>query len=258
MLVYSILKTNDKVTTNLEGATLGEPCGGNIAVIVFLVAENVRPIERQLGLLLSEESPRGSQVPYHLVVLAFLDVRAVAERVGDIALDLEAKRKFCVSIQRKVIASGIVGCTPELVGGMAITPIALQVEASPFRLITQAKVGIIRRIVGDAAVWLLALPLVHQGYTLAKVGTCASGEIEPFLPSLLIAKIGTHVPVAIHIYGVSLCATCGKVVKDGLRLTVIGVAKVYIARKPEARVPTCQSEILIIGCFERRIAMSNV
>ena len=47
-----MLKTNDKVTTNLEGATLGEPCGGNIAVIVFLVAENVRPIERQLGFLL--------------------------------------------------------------------------------------------------------------------------------------------------------------------------------------------------------------
>ena len=209
-------------------------------------------------MLLFEESPRCPQVPNHLVVLAFLDVRAVAERVGDIALDLEAKRKFCVSIQRKVIASGIVGCTPELVGGMAVTPIALQVEASPFRLITQAKVGIIRRIVGDAAVWLLALPLVHQGYILAKVGTCASGEIEPFLPSLLIAKTGTHVPVAIHIYGVSLCATCGKVVKDGLRLTVIDVAKVYIARKPEARVPSHQPKVLAISRFERRIAMSNV
>ena len=209
-------------------------------------------------MLLFEESPRCLQVPNHLVVFAFFDVGAVTERVCSIALDQEAKRKFCVSIQRKVIASGIVGCTPELVGGMAITPIALQVEASPFRLITQTKVGIIRSIVGDAAVWLLALPLVHQGYTLAKVGTCASGEIEPFLPSLLITKTGTHIPVAIHIHRISLRATSGKVVKDGLRLTVIGVAEINIARKPEARVPTCQSEILIIGCFERRIAMGDV
>lgn len=258
MLVYSILKTNDKVTTNLEGATLDEPCGGNIAVIVFLVAENVRPIERQLGLLLSEESPRGSQVPYHLVVLAFLDVRAVAERVGDIALDLEAKRKLCIGIQRKVVTSGIVGCTPELVGGMAVTPIALQVEASPFRLITQTKVGIIRSIVGDTAVWLLALSLIHKSYTLGKAGSCASREIEPLLPSLLITKTSAHIPVAIHIHRISLRATSAKVVKDGLRLTVIGVAETNIARKTEASVPSHQPKVLAISRFERRIAMSNV
>ena len=81
---------------------------------------------------------------------------------------------------------------------------------------------------------------------------------EPLLPSLLITKTGTHIPVAIHIHRISLRATSGKVVKDGLRLTVIGVAEINIARKTEASVPTCQSEILIIGCFERRIAMGDV
>ena len=209
-------------------------------------------------MLLFEESPRCPQVPNHLVVFAFFDVGAVTERVCSIALDQETKRKLCIGIQRKVVTSGIVGRTTKLVGGMAVTPIALQVEASPFRLITQAKVGIIRRIVGDAAVWLLALSLIHKGYTLAKVGTCTSGEIEPLLPSLLITKTGTHIPVAIHIHRISLRATSGKVVKDGLRLTVIGVAEINIARKTEASVPSHQPKVLAISRFERRIAMSNV
>lgn len=69
-----------------------QPGRGKAAGEILLLAEDVRPVERQLRFFLFEETPRQAHIPHLLVVRAFADIRPIAEGIGGIAPQLDATR----------------------------------------------------------------------------------------------------------------------------------------------------------------------
>lgn len=98
MPVEAVFECHDEVTTYLLCMPFRQPGRGNAASEVLLLAEDVRPVERQFRFLLFEETPRQAHVPHHLVVRAFANIRPVAEGIGGIAPQLDATGQVGVGV----------------------------------------------------------------------------------------------------------------------------------------------------------------
>lgn len=117
MPVKAVFECHDEVTTYLLRMPFRQPGRGNAAGEVLFLAEDVRPVERQLRFFLFEETPRQAHVPHHLVVRAFADIRPIAEGIGGIAPQLDAARH------------GVVGdCTCYIVDCIRPVQIAAQTD----------------------------------------------------------------------------------------------------------------------------------
>ena len=74
-------------------------------------------------------------VPHYLVIFAGGDVRTVAERIIDIAPQLNAAGQVGVGVHPQAVVAGVVAGFAQKVGGVAETPVTRQVETSPFGLV---------------------------------------------------------------------------------------------------------------------------
>lgn len=130
MPVEAVFECHDEVTAYLLCMPFRQPGRGNAASEVLLLAEDVRPVERQFRFLLFEETPRQAHVPHHLVVRAFANIRPVAEGIGGIAPQPEAAGQVGVGVQPEAIIAGVIADFAQKVGGVAETPVARQVETA--------------------------------------------------------------------------------------------------------------------------------
>lgn len=191
-----------------------QPGRGNAASEVLFKAEDVRPVERQLRFFLFEETPRQAHVPHLLVVRAFADIRPIAEGIGGIAPQLDATGQVGVGVQPEAVIAGVIAGSTQAVGGVAETPVARQLKASPLGLVAHAQVGIQRTVAGNAAVGLLPLPLIYKAHALGKQGTCTRRYVETPLETLLVPQVGTAIPVTVDVCRVTLPAARHGVVGD--------------------------------------------
>ena len=122
MPVEAVFECHDEVTTYLLCMPFRQPGRGNAASEVLLLAEDVRPVERQFRFLLFEETPRQAHVPRHLVVRAFANIRPVAEGIGGIAPQLDAAGQVGVGVQPESVITGVIADFAQKVGGVAETP----------------------------------------------------------------------------------------------------------------------------------------
>lgn len=207
MPVEAVFECHDEVTTYLLCMPFRQPGRGNAASEVLFKAEDVRPVERQLRFFLFEETPRQAHVPHHLVVRAFANIRPVAEGKGGIAPQLDATGQVGVGVQPEAVIAGVIAGSTQAVGGVAETPVARQLKASPLGLVAHAQVGMQRTVAGNAAVGLLPLPLIYKAHALGKQGTCTRRYVETPLDAFLVAQVGAAAPVAVNVYRITFPAS---------------------------------------------------
>ena len=164
------------------------------------------------------------------------DVRPVAERIIDIAPQLNAAGQVGVGVHPQAVVAGVIAGFAQKVGGVAETPVTRQVETSPLGLVAKTQVGIQCRVVGRTALRHLLLSLVDKAYVLAErsAGTCGNGKSA--FDALLVSHGGSCVPIPVHIHGIAFYTACLGIVRHSPCHTVHRVRPSHVSVQTYLRV----------------------